>query len=341
MSAGLLEMATAYQRTAVLAAAVETGIADALAEGRKTPEALAAACGTDVRGTVALLGALTAMGLAEPIEGGFTLTKAGAPLARSDPDTVAEIVAKEWFFYRVWGGLAQTVRDGHARIPSWRQRLREDPDAALSFLRALDDLASRFGNELPDLADLRDADELLDVGGGAGSHAAALAAAVSGLKATVLDLPAVEPLVDERHPELEFIAGDLDQPRFGCPAEARWDAVLLANILHDHPAERCARYVQTATDLLAPGGTLLVYEWLIDPDRQGPPEAALFTLMMMVENEGGSTWTADEIGGWISAAGLVDLEVRRGNGPIAVLRARQPGSEEPTTLAQTPVRGER
>jgi O-methyltransferase domain len=47
------------------------------------------------------------------------------------------------------------------------------------------------------------------VGGGAGSHAAALARAAPGLEATVLDLPAVEPVLRERHPELAFVAGDL------------------------------------------------------------------------------------------------------------------------------------
>jgi hypothetical protein len=52
--------------------------------------------------------------------------------------------------------------------------------------------------------------------------------------AIVLDLPAVEPVLRERHPELAFVAGDLDLPRFGRPAGERWDAVLLANVLHDH-----------------------------------------------------------------------------------------------------------
>jgi hypothetical protein len=40
---------------------------------------------------------------------------------------VAQIVAKEWFFYQAWAGLPDSVRDGHARIPPWRQRLAADP----------------------------------------------------------------------------------------------------------------------------------------------------------------------------------------------------------------------
>jgi hypothetical protein len=173
------------------------------------------------------------------------------------------------------------VRDGHARVPPWRERLAADPGQSLDFLRALDDLAARFGGELPALAGLAGPGRLLDVGGGAGSHAATLARAVPGLEVTVLDLPNVEPVLRERHPELAFVPGDLDQPRFGRPPTERWDAVLLANVLHDHPAERCRAVVTAAVGLLTPGGTLLVYEWVLDEGGDTPPAVALFDLMML------------------------------------------------------------
>ena len=247
-------------------------------------------------------------------------------LAGGHPESVALIVAKEWFFYRAWAGLPESVGDGHARIPPWRERLAADPGRSLDFLRALDDLAARFGGELPALAGLPGPGRLLDAGGGAGSHAAALARAVPGLEATVLDLPEVEPVLRERHPELAFVPGDLDRPRFGRPPGERWDAVLLANVLHDHPAERCRAVVAAAAGLLAPGGTLLVYEWVLDEGGDTPPAVALFDLMMLVENEGGAAWTASELTAWLRAAGLTGVELRRGGGPIAVLRATAPGS---------------
>ena len=319
-----LELVTAYQRSAVVAAACATGVADAIAGGPLPPEAVAARCGTDPRATRALLGALAAVGLADHGPAGYALSADGAVLAGDHPGSVARIVAKEWFFYQAWAGLPESVRDGHARIPPWRERLATDRGRSLDFLRALDDLAARFGGELPALAGLAGPGRLLEVGGGAGSHAAALARAVPGLEATVLDLAAVEPVLRERHPELGFVAGDLDQPRFGRPAGERWDAVLLANVLHDHPAGRAEPIVAAAAGLLAPGGTLLVYEWVLDEDGDGPAAVALFDLMMLVENEGGAAWTAARLTGWLEAAGLTGAEVRRGAGPIAVARARAP-----------------
>jgi O-methyltransferase domain len=285
---------------------------------------VAAECGTSPRATRALLGGLVALGLAVHGPDGYALSADGAALAGDHPESVARIVAKEWFFYQAWAGLPGSVRDGHARIPPWRDRLAADPGRSLDFLRALDDLATRFGGELPALAGLDGPGRLLDVGGGAGSHAAALARAVPGLDATVLDLPAVERVLRERHPELAFVPGDLDRPRFGRPPGERWDAVLLANILHDHPAPRCRAIVTTAAGLLAPGGTLLVYEWVLDDDGDSPPAVALFDLMMLVENEGGAAWTAGQLTTWLEAAGLTGIELRRGQAPIAVLRATAP-----------------
>lgn len=211
-----LDLVTGYQGAAIVGTAVELGVADELADGARTPEQLAAAIGADPRATLYLLGAMAAAGLASEAGGGaFELSEAGSPLARSHPDSVAQIVLKEWFFYGVWAGLPQAIRDGHAGIPPWRERLGSDQAQSLTFLRALDDLAARFGDELPGLAGLESGGTLLDAGGGAGSHAACLAEAVRGLEPTVLDLPEAEQVLRERHPELGFLAGDLDEPRAG------------------------------------------------------------------------------------------------------------------------------
>lgn len=316
----LVDLMTAYQGSALIGTAVESGLADLLAEGPLTLDEIIAKLGTDDRGTMALLAGLASYELVERDEDRFSLTGLGAPLAGSHPETVAQIVLKEWFFYKLWAEMPVAVKDGHARTGPWRERLENDPSQAHAFLRALDDLCTLFGGELPELAGLDAAGRLLDAGGGAGSHAANLVEANPEIEATVLDLPGAEPVLRERHPELGFVEGDLDQPRFGRPEDENWDYVLLSNILHDHPADRCARYVSEAASLLAPGGSLVIYDWVIDPGRTSPPGVARFTPMMVVENEGGWTWSEEEIAGWLTDAGLDPQPMKRGFGPIAVIR---------------------
>jgi len=316
----LVGIMTAYQGSALAGTAVETGLADALADGPQGLEELSARIKADDRGTMALLSGLVSIGLVARDGDQFALTDQGAPLASSHPDSVAQIILKEWFFYRLWADMPTAVATGQSQTQPWQQRLDEDPEQAHSFLRALDDLCRLFGGELPDLVGPLSG-RLLDAGGGAGSHAANLVKANPGLEATVLDLPGAEVVLEERNPELGFVEGDLDQPRFGRPDGEAWDCLLLANILHDHPADRCAAYVQRAADLLDEGGSLLIYEWVIDPGRTSPEAVAIFTPMMMIENEGGWTWTESEIGQWLVAAGLTPAPIKRGRGPIGVIRA--------------------
>lgn len=320
-----LGLLTAYQHSAIVASASKTGLADALAGGPRQAGDLAAELELSERGTRYLLGAMAAIGLAERAgDGAFALTEAGRELTSDAPNSLAEIIRKEFFFYGVWAQMPEAIRDGHARIAPWRDRLRDDPEQSLAFLRALDDLATRFGGGLPELAALERPGRLLDAGGGAGSHSAYLAAAVPGLEPTVLDLPEVEPVLRERHPELAFVAGDLEEPRFGRPEGETWDYVLLANILHDHPPERCRELVAEAAGLLASGGTLVIYEWVLGEDGVSPPDVALFAPMMLIENEGGGTWTETEIAAWCEEAGLEEPTLRRNPGPIAALTANKP-----------------
>lgn len=338
-----LAILTAYQQSAVLSSAVLSGVADALAGGAGTVEEVARDAGGDPRATRILLSALVAIGLAEradglvagaPVDGAtrFALSDAGAVLASDHPQTLAWIVRKEWFFYGVWNELPAAIADGRGRIAPWRERVEQDRATAFGFLRALDDLAARFGGELAEAAaELLPAAggaslTLLDVGGGAGSHAARLAALRGDVQATVLDLPQVQPVLAERHGELPFVAGDLADDRFGRPAGEQWDVVLLANILHDHTPRQNARLVREAAGLLAPGGTLLLYEWIPDASTSAP-DLPLFAVMMMVENDGGDAYSEAEHRGWLEAAGLGEIELRRGYGPIAVVAARKPAAD--------------
>ncbi len=316
-----LELLTGYQQSAVVASASLTGVADALYAGEADSDVVADSLRLNRRAVRALVGAMVALGLAEAVDGGHRLTETGSPLARAHPETIAGIVGKEWFFYKVWSEMPDAITDGRARIAPWRERLADDPEQAIGFLSALDDLATKFGDEMPGLAALPHGGKMLDVGGGAGSHAARLAESVNGLEVTVLDLPQVEDLAAQRHPEVPFVTGNFDEPRFGRPDGEAWDALLLANILHDHNPQRCRQILKAAHSLLRVDGTIVLYEWVLNDDRDSPPAVALFDLMMMVENDGGAAWTEGELRGWLTEAGFGRISVNRGFGPIAAVTA--------------------
>ena len=231
-----------------------------LASRRRLPVAprlgpeVAAECSAPTPGRpVTLLGgADQVLGLAEQAGAPLELNCRAGPQdwSHGAPGSIAAIVRKEWFFYRVWAeparGRDRRPRADPALAGPGSLRTHLAPSRSY-FLRALDDLASRFGAGLPELAGLERGGSLLDVGGGTGSHAAYLEARRhpgSSRRRCAGSFAEVEQVLRERHPELRVRGRGLRAAAASAgTADESWDYVLLANILHDHPPERCRELI--------------------------------------------------------------------------------------------------
>jgi ubiquinone/menaquinone biosynthesis C-methylase UbiE len=110
---------------------------------------------------------------------------------------------------------------------------------------------------------------LLDIGGNSGEFALQLCRAHPQLQAAVFDLPVVCAVGRENvagHPEasrITFIPGNA----LNDPLPAGFDLVTFKSTLHDWPEKEAKRLLTRASQALAPGGTLLIFE-------RGPLQAA-------------------------------------------------------------------
>ena len=82
------------------------------------------------------------------------------------------------------------------------------------------------------------------------------------------------------------------------------DAAVIANLLHDFSPDRAAVILARAAEVLPSGGRLLVMETAPDDARTGPPLAAVFTVAMIVNTEGGIAYTPSELRDMIEKAGF-------------------------------------
>jgi hypothetical protein len=55
---------------------------------------------------------------------------------------------------------------------------------------------------------------------------------------------------------------------------------------------------------LKPGGRIVLRDAVLDADRAGPPEAAIFALQMLLATDAGGLDTRDEWTRWLIAAGF-------------------------------------
>ncbi|MEH6830172.1 MAG: methyltransferase [Sulfitobacter sp.] len=122
------------------------------------------------------------------------------------------------------------------------------------------DLTAREGPDLGPLIPLEGVGHLLEVGGNTGVFARGLLELNAGLRATVLDLPAVCHLGARRRPEvladrLAFLAGDARE--IAWPAG---DAVLFKSVLHDWTEEAAELMLNKAVQHVPVGGRVIICE---------------------------------------------------------------------------------
>ncbi|TMQ13212.1 MAG: methyltransferase domain-containing protein [Deltaproteobacteria bacterium] len=291
---------------AAVAAGHELGVFEALADaGPATVEQLAARIGVvpGRRRLRALLDVLAAIGV---------LSREHA--AASAPTRVAAaaaVPARPVVARAGWGLLAEVIRNDQP-LPV---------EIASAGARPLHDhLASAGAAAARELAASLDADSLLDLGAGAGTYSQAFLAAHPAARATLVDsrdvlaLAAVHlgPLIDRAR----FVDGDATTVDAG----DGHGAALLANLLHIHSPEMCARLCAAAARAVAPGGVVVIKEMRVDDDRTGPIEGLLFALNMAIYTEAGDAYPASQLRAWLAEAGLIDLsEGRLAAAPDAII----------------------
>jgi 2-polyprenyl-3-methyl-5-hydroxy-6-metoxy-1,4-benzoquinol methylase len=313
-----------------LATALELGLVEALAEGIASTGELAARLSLDPRGVEALLGALAGLGAVRDEPGGWLLTGAArARLVDADaPDYEGESLRHWLRNVRRWAAdLPEVVRHGRAPGADGPERAAPTRDDLASFMAAManrspaivEAVAGRIRSLAPG------ARTLLDVGGGPGAYARALAG--RGLRVTLYDRPEVIEHVAEVYglasePGIELVAGDFLESLPPGP----FDVALLANVTHIYGPAANAELIRRCAGALAPGGRLAVLDFV----RGISDFAPLFALTMLLSTQRGGTWSLREYAGWMQDAGLAGVRCAS-VGPdaqlVTAVRAGSDGSE--------------
>ena len=288
-----------------LEAACATGIPEALAGGPATAEAVARGGDLDARVVEKVLIVLAAMGLAARDGQRWRLTpKAEATLLPDAPLYQGHILAHHAQVGSFWCDLESVIRGGQGGwvfAPDGHDRMRSYGDFVLGMHNlAMAGRAAAFCDRV-DLAGRR---TLVDVGGGPASYAMALCERYPDLTATVLDVPeAVEiarGLIERfgMGGQVRAEVGDWNEVEFGTGA----DVVLMSNVLHG-PGRGAAMRLAKAHRALAPGGLLLVQDFVMNAERTGPLVPAVFNLMV-------GAFSLTQMRDHITGAGFPEPDVR-------------------------------
>ena len=329
-----LETATAYQRTACLKAAVDLDLFTAIAEGATEAEHLARRCGASVRGIRVLCESLAALGLLVKNGAGFALTADSAVfLDRRSPAYLGG--ALEFLLSEAqtagFRDVAAAVRKGGKALDG-DGPAAEDEQVWVKFARGMAPLmvpAAQFiaGVTANGGRPMR----VLDLAAGHGLFGIEIAKRNPRAEVVAVDS---EPVL-EVAAENAARAGVADRHRC-LPGDALtlelgegYDVALLTNFLHQFDPETCTALLRKVHAALKPEGCAVTLEFIPNEDRISPPIAATFSLVMLVNTEGGEAYTFSELKQMFEAAGFPENELHDLDGApqrVVVSRKRPAGA---------------
>ncbi|MEV4350015.1 methyltransferase [Actinoplanes sp. NPDC049596] len=287
-------LSTSHWVTQITRAAADLRIADHVAEGRVTAEAIAAAESSHPRSTYRLMRACVTVGiLGHSDEEGFFLTPVGELLRTDTPVSMRDGVMVQGArgHWQSWGLFPEAVRSGRNQVEQavggrhLFDYFARNPQESALFSRSMSNSTSIVSRDIVTLLDLGDAAQVVDLGGADGELLLSLMRANRAIHGAVFDLPTVvegarqaaeKAGVTER---FTAVGGDFFET---VPAA---DYYLLKWILHDWPDEQCVQILRNCREAARPGARVLVVEALIGA-AEGPDPIALLDMNMLSVSDG-------------------------------------------------------
>ncbi|MFB3815536.1 MAG: methyltransferase [Terriglobales bacterium] len=316
----LNQLVRGFMSSRAVLTAIELDIFTAVGQGARAAE-VAGRTGADARAAEMLLNALASLGLLEKREGVFHNTPLTTQfLTEGSPDNARPGLMHTVNLWTRWSTLTACVRRG-AAVATGGAR---DEAQTRAFIAAMDRNASELAPQTARAVG-DGVRRMLDLGGGSGAYSIAFAKANPELRAEILDLPEVLALTNEYiaaagvADRVTTRAGDMLTDDFG----EGYDLVLLAAICHMFSPDQNRSLFKRAYQALAPGGKLMVRDFILEPDKTAPEFAALFSLNMLVNTPAGASYSEEEYTAWMREAGFAEVQRVRMQGPSDLIVGRK------------------
>jgi len=326
----ILQLLFGYAPPLIIQAGLANGVFDCLEDGPRYVVEVSAITGAPVRGLRAIMNAMVGIGLlSKDAEGRFSLASDSAAfLVSSKPGFLGGYVRHHTKqLIPEFLELDEIVQRGGLALPNSNEQI--ETEFFQEFVEALFPLA--FPGALT-LAEALGVDKarapirVLDLGAGSGVWGIALARKSAQVMVTAVDWPGIASItramaarfgVAER---FRFVEGDLWEADF----RRGYSVATLGHILHGQGGEANRRLLKKTFEALAPGGTIVIAEILVDGDRTGPVLPLLFAVNMFVNTEHGDTFSYEEIRVWLQDAGFEDVRALQIPGPSPLILASKP-----------------
>ena len=308
----------------VVAFAQEIGLFELLAKAPATPESVARVFGTTSRATEAVIAVLAALGFLQQDAGAFSLSPVGKTyLLPSSPLYYSDLIPPDDSSLQ---RLRIAFQAGIEPPKPLAVRISDLSEEHISrFIGRMHMLTLPAAGAVAQQPVFQNLQRLLDVGGGSGSLAMAIAAHNPHINITLMDLAQVCHIAAQNTAQLGLSgqirthAGDMFRDEW----PKNYDGVLFGNVFHDWDQESCRALAQHALASLRPGGSILLHEMPLNNTKDGPLTVACLSIAMLI-SEKGKQYTFQEFDSLLTQVGFVDVTTTKTFGYYHLIQAKKP-----------------
>jgi ubiquinone/menaquinone biosynthesis C-methylase UbiE len=221
--------------------------------------------------------------------------------------------------------LTEAVRRGGVPPASHNTVADENP-IWVEFARSMGPMMMPAARAIADLvAGGSGALKVLDIAAGHGLFGITIAQRNGLAEVLAVDWAAVLEVATEHAREAQVgdryrtLAGDAFKVDF----PGGFDVALVTNFLHHFDPPTCTSFLRKVHGALAPGGHVVVLEFVPNPDRVSPPIPARFALGMLAGTPGGDAYTFAELQHQLEAAGFRNVSAHALPTPQTILLAER------------------
>jgi SAM-dependent methyltransferase len=327
----IMQIGLGFWSSKVLLSAVEIGVFTELAGGPQEFSKLAGRLGLHARSARDYLDALVALGLLHRVDGTYSNTReTDLFLDRHKPSYIGGVLEMaNARLFGFWNHLTEALRTGRQQNESKEDSaaspfiaLYADPARLKGFLAAMSGISHGANLAIARKVPWARYKSYADVGTAQGDLAVQIALANPHLEGIGFDLAEVGPIFEEYaeangvSDRVRFQPGDFFKEEL-----PNVDVITMGHILHDWNLNDKKMLIAKAHDALRPGGSLVVYDAIIDDDRSKNAFGLLMSLNMLIETAGGFDYTGADCIGWMEEAGFRDAYVEHLTGPDSMVVA--------------------
>ncbi len=258
-------MSRNFWNSAIVRAGIKLEVFPLLEERSLPYEEVARQLEGDPRFVQAFLEACVALGLMEKEGDEFRCSAMSAAfLVPGKQDYVGDLVLHITNYWHSWGNLDSLVIEGRTELP-FENEYTDVSTYWTDYMKGQHNRAAAGQAEnLVRNVDVSHKRKLLDLGGGAGSYSIALCGANPQLQAYVIDQKEPLEIADElvRDHDLQdritLVEGDFNHVELGSDS----DLVLISGVVLIKSGEECRKLFRRAYDALAPGGMVIVQDFM-------------------------------------------------------------------------------